>query len=345
MKLSPTSSFGRLTHLVGVVLALTLVILFANGVTADDSTDFQTKIHAMRAKANHGQKPIPLLKGSLTKMVTEPSRQFGAVVLFTSLTKQFDCGPCQDFQSAYQLVTQSWTKTATQPDDLVFFMADVAKISQEILQQLNINNIPHLLYYPPNEPGQTPARLTDGQALNLMQTGMEPGKIVQLIGQQAGHEFHLYKPFDWTWAAMVTTGVVLGGFALVFVLPQLQFNFHGLKVACSAFVIVTTMVMCSGYMFVKIRNMPFISQKGNQLVYVLPHFQQQLGVETQIVTVLYSLCGVLAVALVNRVPKFQSPVSRNVGACIIMGLLLVTYSALIVVFRQKYPHYPYHLFL
>ncbi|KAJ1959187.1 oligosaccharyl transferase subunit ost3/OST6 [Dispira parvispora] len=105
------------------------------------------------------------------------------------------------------------------------------------------------------------------------------------------------------------------------------------------------MVMCSGYMFVKIRSMPFMSQKNNKPVYVQPQFQQQLGVETQIVTVLYSLCGALVVALVNRVPKFQSPVSRNVGACIIMGLFLVTYNALIVVFRQKYPHYPYRLFI
>ncbi|KAJ1959243.1 oligosaccharyl transferase subunit ost3/OST6, partial [Dispira parvispora] len=252
MKLSPTSSFGRLTRLVGLVMALALVILFMNGVAADGSKDFLTKFQTMRAKADHGQKPIELPGELLTKMVTEPSRPFGAVVLFTSLTKKFDCAPCRAFQSAYRLVTQSWIKTAAQPDDLMFFTVDVAKCTQEMLQKLNIQNIPHMLYYPPNHQDQTPAKLADGQVLELMPTGLEPGNIIQLIGRKAGRKFQLYKPFDWAWAAMVTAGVGLAGFALVFVVPRLQFNWQGLKVLCSALVIVVTMVMCSGYMFVKI---------------------------------------------------------------------------------------------
>lgn len=115
-------------------------------------------------------------------------------------------------------------------------------------------------------------------------------------------------------------------------------------------------------MFNHIRKVPYVAGDGKGGVsYFAGGFQNQFGLETQIVAALCKSClmrifgqqtndhvsdGVLAFATISlalKVPRMADPKSQSLAVIVWGGVLLVTYSFLLSVFRVKNGGYPFWL--
>jgi oligosaccharyltransferase complex subunit gamma len=157
--------------------------------------------------------------------------------------------------------------------------------------------------------------------------------------------------------------VVLGvGTALAsassFVLPIIQNRNIWASISLIAILLFT-----SGHMFNHIRKVPYIVGDGHGGVsYIAAGFQNQLGLETQIVAAIcktnsfhitwfrklicYIIDGVLsfcAITLAVKVPRISDSKSQQVAVIVWSVILFLVYSFLLSVFRVKNGGYPFSL--
>lgn len=170
------------------------------------------------------------------------------------------------------------------------------------------------------------------------------------------------RPINYT-AWIVSTTAVLGVVTLAvtawpYLSPVLQSR--NLWAALSLMVI---LLFISGHMFNHIRKVPYVTGDGRGGInYIVPGFQQQLGLETQIVAALcmsypflldlciYANCpiqdGALSfcvITLAIKVPRIADAKTQQVAVIGFGGLLFLVYSFLLSVFRVKNGGYPFSL--
>jgi oligosaccharyltransferase complex subunit gamma len=163
------------------------------------------------------------------------------------------------------------------------------------------------------------------------------------------------------WASGIT--LALGAITLAvtagpYLLPVLQ-NRMVWGFVCTSAVLLFT----SGHMFNQIRHVPYIAGDGKGgISYFSANFQNQLGLETQIVAALCkskssSLCflvdlltqlvdgllAVCAVRLAHSVPRIAESRKQQVAVLAWGGILFLFYSFLLSVFRIKNGGYPLSL--
>lgn len=150
-----------------------------------------------------------------------------------------------------------------------------------------------LLFLPPRAP-LSKAISYDFNAHGFEATGLS-SHISQLIGKPIGYR----KPFPWRTAAIFSLAAMVVTSAVLYIFAKVQASMEGqgrgglnwrmavgwiLQLLCLA----TITIMCAGYMWNNIRGAPYMSMGQNGKVeYFAGGFQNQLGVETQIVA---SIC-------------------------------------------------------
>jgi len=110
--------------------------------------------------------------------------------------------------------------------------------------------------------------------------------------------------------------------------------------------IIICLLMTSGFMWNQIRNPPFIAADPTtrQPVFFAGGFQNQHGIETQIVALLYSICSYAVVLLSTRVTKIDNPIFQRLAIYFGLVLFVVGYSVVLALFNKKHEGYPYALF-
>lgn len=178
----------------------------------------------------------------------------------------------------------------------------------------------------------------------------------------------LRRPINWVRIATVTT-LVLGAITGIIVAwPFISFVIQSRNLWASMSVI-AVLLFTSGHMFNHIRGAPYVAGNGKGGVqYITPGFQNQLGIESQIVAALCkssssSCCaaridhrflelttplsdGILAFAtthLALKVPRIQDPKKQQAAVFIWCAVTYGFYSILMSIFRKKNGGYPYIL--
>ena len=108
--------------------------------------------------------------------------------------------------------------------------------------------------------------------------------------------------------------------------------------------VVFSTVMCSGYMWNQIRTPPYQGRASPGKSAVIANgYQQQYGIETNIVAALYLIISSSFVGLskVRQVPGM----GKYVVFSILMAIFLFSYSVMFKVFKIKSGSYPFQLFL
>jgi oligosaccharyltransferase complex subunit gamma len=119
------------------------------------------------------------------------------------------------------------------------------------------------------------------------------------------------------------------------------FQSRNLWAAISLMVI---LLFISGHMFNHIRKVPYVTGDGRGGInYIVPGFQQQLGLETQIVAALYGVLSFCVITLAIKVPRIADAKTQQVAVIGFGGLLFLVYSFLLSVFRVKNGGYPFSL--
>ncbi|KAL1310810.1 hypothetical protein AAFC00_001049 [Neodothiora populina] len=276
--------------------------------------------------------------------LTKAPRDYSVAVLLTALEARFGCVLCQDFQPEWNLLAKSWAKGDKDSQSrLVFGTLDFAN-GQKTFQSLMLQTAPVLLLFPPTlgpdaKPDGAPVRFDFSTGTNRA----EP--IHAWLGRHlpSSPTPPFNRPFNWM-KLIITTVSVLGFITLAavagpYVLPLLQNR--NLWAAIS---IIAVLLFTSGHMFNHIRKVPYIAGDGKGgISYFAGGFQNQFGLETQIVAAMYGILAFATISLALKVPRVVDPKVQGIMIIVWGGVMLAMYSFLLSVFRMKNGGYPFWL--
>ncbi|GMM56707.1 dolichyl-diphosphooligosaccharide--protein glycotransferase [Maudiozyma humilis] len=310
---------------------------------------------ARAAKAPHGI--IPLDDFSFKDVLDGP-RDFYIVALLTCTEPGVGCSACFEFNPVFDAIAESWVRDhadGVSSDDpakaLYFAKADLedAQAVPEIFKFYSIERVPRLMFFTPD------GSIHDYHLLNLPQQKSYAGaaEFITNLKMAVGiSDYNVYQPRDWSTVIIAAfvgfTVVYLGRKHSAAVSAVLTSRYVWALAAC-AFIT----LMSGGYMYNKMRGTPMAGadNDGNVIYFWPAEFQNQYGIESQIVSVIYALLSATFVGLVVGVPKLEkfyqgSASGATVVAGIVAVLLLVTYvlfAGLTNLFAIKSPRYPFEL--
>ncbi|KAF9082738.1 oligosaccharyl transferase subunit ost3/OST6 [Mortierella sp. AD031] len=265
-------------------------------------------------------------------------RNYSMVVLFTAISPEFNCVPCQNFDPEYKMVAAGWSKLANKSQ--LFFSVLDFKAGQAIFQKFGMNSAPSVLYFPvsgsiSNDPSQ--------DRYDFGKSGFQAESFAAWLQSRSGISVQVQRPFDY----MDLAAKVLGTFTTVFSITL--FVRKGRKIFTSKYFwstvsMITIFVMISGHMWNQIRNPPYSQQSHDgRSGFIAGGFQNQFGIETQVVAVLYSLLTASTIGLIAVVPRMDNPLGQRTVVWMCMGTFTFVFSVLTLVFRMKNPGYPFTL--
>lgn len=151
------------------------------------------------------------------------------------------------------------------------------------------------------------------------------------------------RPFNWAKLVTVTT-IIAGGLTAVFVAyPYVGFILHNRNLWAGLSVI-AVLLFTSGHMFNHIRGTPYVSGDGKGgIQYFTGGFQNQLGLESQIVAAIYGVLAFSTISLALKVPRIADARTQQIYVLIWGAVMFGGYSFLLSVFRIKNGGYPFWL--
>ena len=243
------------------------------------------------------------------------SRSFGLVLLFTTNSVDLGCKSCTDFDPEFDLIARSWKLdhpdfvSNVDPNVKLLFAKAVLDSPQNIpnvFKLFKLQQIPKLFYFPPG------SNLNNFETIDIPQDSSVEriNKVVNWIktlSKLNSNDFMIHQQIDWT-NVFVTCFII---FSTVYIV-QKNYNLF-LRFVASKWVwgfssVIFILLMISGYMFTKMRQVPLAGadRNGDIVYFAMNDFQNQFGIETQIVALFYGVIGVLMITLIKIIPTFDS---------------------------------------
>ncbi|KAG5952591.1 hypothetical protein E4U53_000467 [Claviceps sorghi] len=279
------------------------------------------------------------------KTLTDSPRDYAAAVVLTALDSRYGCSLCLELKPDWELLASSWTKgDRKQESRLIFGVLDFADDAKDIFRSLGLQTAPVLLLYPPTT---GPHAVPSGEPVRFDFSGVpsSPELIHAWLARNLPGRPHpeLKRPINYMrWASVITffAGVVTAAVsAAPYILPVIQNR--NLWAAGS---MIAILLFISGHMFNHIRKVPYVAGDGGRgIVYFTPGFQNQLGLETQIVAAVYGVLSFCTIALANKVPRMTNAKSQSVAVLVWAAAMFFIYSYLLSSFRFKNGSYPFYL--
>ncbi|OAR02580.1 hypothetical protein LLEC1_00333 [Akanthomyces lecanii] len=288
--------------------------------------------------------PSLQLKETSYKSLTSSSRDYSVAVLLTALDARFGCQLCREFQPEWDLLAKSWLKGDKVGDSrLLFGTLDFEK-GKEVFASLGLQTAPVVMLFPPTE-GPHAAASPEPVRYDFT-TGAAGAENIHawLSRHMAGRPTPPVKrPINYIrWATGIT--ILLGaGTALAtaspYILPIVQNRNIWASIS-----LVSVLLFTSGHMFNHIRKVPYIAGDGRGgISYFAGGFQNQFGLETQIIAAIYGLLSFCTITLAVKVPRMTDAKTQQITVFIWGAVLFLMYSFLLSVFRFKNAGYPFSL--
>ncbi|OLY79631.1 Magnesium transporter protein 1 [Smittium mucronatum] len=271
-------------------------------------------------------------------LVQSPN-DFNLVILLTTLDESLGCSRCQEIQPEINAISNYW-KTSENKDDL-FFVYVEAKNSIEVFRKLQISDPPRLLSFPSKtktknenmKPGEM--RLTSGS---------DAVKISKALNQALGYEFGISRPFDYLDFAYKGLQVIMGAAFLYLAFTNISLVKDMVKNLFLAGIMMFVVSMNSGYVWTHIKNPPYMNGGGSNK-YFAPGMQDQLGVETLIISSLYGTCATIVIFMIKRVPKIKNEYVQSAVMIVAMIALVVAASYVFSDYAIKNSGYPFRILI
>lgn len=261
-----------------VSLTLPLVGLAAKKTPAERFNDFYAKAQI--------SSPIKLKETSYKSLTSTP-RDYSAVVLLTALESRFGCQLCREFQPEWELLSKSWTNGDKNGDSRLLFGTLDFSNGRDIFMSLNLQTAPVLLFFPPTT-GPHAASSPDPLRFDFTSGPQKAEFVHSWIAKHLPGRPHppVKRPIDWfRW--ITTTTLVFGTGTAVAVAWPYVYPIVTSRRLWSAGSLIAILLYTSGFMFNHIRKVPYVSGDGKGGInYIAGGFQNQLGLETQIIAAL-----------------------------------------------------------
>ncbi|KAF5652494.1 hypothetical protein F25303_3182 [Fusarium sp. NRRL 25303] len=291
------------------------------------------------------QSSTPLkLKESTYKTLTSTPRDYSVAVLLTAADARFSCQLCREFQPEWDLLGKSWAKGDKAGNSrLIFGTLDFVD-GREIFMSLGLQTAPVLLLFQPTV-GPHAAQKPEPLRYDFSAGPPTAEKVHSWLARQLPDRPHpaVKRPFNYAgWAITITIvlGVITAG---VVAWPYVSHILQSRNL-WAALSLMTILLFTSGHMFNHIRKVPYVTGDGRGGVnYIASGFQNQLGLETQVVAAIYGVLSFCAISLAIKVPRIAEAKSQQVAVIAFGGALFLVNSFLLSVFRVKNPGYPFSL--
>ncbi|CAI7678352.1 unnamed protein product [Penicillium manginii] len=286
--------------------------------------------------------PVDLESSSFAELTTAP-RDYYAAVLLTALDARYGCAMCREFDPEWSLMARSWNK-GSKPDDLkvVFGTLDFDK-GKAVFQKLMLQTAPVLLLFPPTI---GPFAKLDAEPLRYDFTSpIGAEALYAWIGRHLpeGPKPALVRPFNYMRLVSAVT-IVMGAITLVTVLSPYLLPIIQNRNLWAAVSLIAILLFTSGQMFNHIRKVPYVAGDGQGgISYFAGGFQNQFGMETQIIAAIYAVLSFATIALALKVPRMEDIKGQQLAVLIWGAVLFLTYSFLLSVFKVKNGGYPFYL--
>lgn len=287
--------------------------------------------------------PVKLSDVTYQSLTTAP-RDYSVTVLLTAMDARYGCQLCRDFQPEWELLAKSWVKGDKKAESrMAFATLDFAN-GRDTFLSLGLQTAPVLLHF---RPTSGPHAVAAPEPVRYDFTSGPP-KAEQVRSWLVRHtpdrpHPEISRPINWVrWIVSVTAVLGIVTFAVTaapYILPVFQ-N----RNIWAAISIITILLFTSGHMFNHIRGVPYLGQDNRGgVVYFTGGFQSQVGIETQLVATMYGMMAFCAISLAAKVPRMDNPRAQQVAVIIWGGILLLTSSFFLNIFRIKNAGYPFSL--
>ncbi|KAK3395271.1 hypothetical protein B0H63DRAFT_408684 [Podospora didyma] len=315
--------------------------LFAAGSFAAKKTS-EERFKAFHIKSLSSA-PVKLSDGSYRDLTATP-RDYTSAVLLTAMDARFGCQLCREFQPEWDLLSRSWIKgDKAAASRVVFATLDFAD-GRDTFMSLSLQTAPVLLLFPPTT---GPHAAASSEPLRYDFTAGPPSAemVHAWIARHTPDRPHPQVKRPINWIKWVTTIVaVSGSFTAAYVAWPIVLPIIQSRNVWAAISLIAILLFTSGHMFNHIRQVPYVAGDGKGGVnYFAAGFQNQYGMETQVVAAMYGVLSFAAISLAVKVPRIADPKAQGVAVLAWGGVMVVMYSFLLSVFRIKNAGYPFSL--
>ncbi|KAI0797905.1 oligosaccharyl transferase subunit OST3/OST6 family [Abortiporus biennis] len=295
----------------------------------------QQEIHAELVKLAAQNNGVIKLDERTYNMLTTSKRNWTSAVQLTAMDKRRKCIPCREFDPAFQEVAKAWTTVPAEQRDSHFFATLDFDNGISVFQKLGVQSAPIVHLYPATEGPRRPANGRTAPSTYDFSNGLDAGPLAEQLSIHTPVPIPYKAPFDWSrWGTFI--GVALLSLASIrFIAPVLKNRW-----TWAIGTVLTVLVMTSGYMFTRIRGVPFSGGNGQ---WIAPGYQNQFGQETQVIAMIYGLLASAFLMLTVITPYTQSPKRQKAQVYLWSIVIFIMYSVLISIFRVKNRGYPFKL--
>ncbi|KAJ3067011.1 oligosaccharyl transferase subunit ost3/OST6 [Podochytrium sp. JEL0797] len=319
-------------------MQLGLFLLSLVALVSAYSSDYKVaKINKLAAE--HPDLPITLDTKTFN-LVTETPRNYSMFVVLTAVGDQFQCAPCKLFAEEIKLVTSALHKKG--PKGQAYFGVLDFAIGKEVFHKYKLTSVPFVYHFPPTEGPNKRTIKEEFEIYDLNRLGTKAEDFTFWVEKHAGVKIQVRRPIDYKVYGSYAL-FTIGTLGSLFVLRTQILAFLSEKRLWQMMSLSFIVIFCSGYMWNQIRGPPFIGSDNGKPKIFADGFQNQFVAESQIVGVLYGLISVFFVLLYTQVPKIQSPAAQRTATFVLAALFIVSYSALLRVFKFKNGGYPFTL--
>ncbi|KAG5440621.1 hypothetical protein PCK2_000331 [Pneumocystis canis] len=256
--------------------------------------------------------------------------------MFTINEEQYSCNLCKKLDPIFRLVARSRYKTHPKSEELFFGILDFSS-SPEVFEQLQLTTVPVIMVYPATI-GPNALKNSKPRMLNIKDGDISSLWIAQAISQETNQPITIIQFFNYGKLFFYSFLTLL--FA---VFLKITHSFVFFIIVKKELWLALILLFNSGYMYTRIRNIPFTGYDNNNPVYISRSFSSQYGVESQIVSIFYLILMLTIILLTIVIPKISNKRKQTTTAILLILFQFITFSFLINTFQIKNPGYPFKL--
>ncbi|OAX44674.1 hypothetical protein K503DRAFT_728980 [Rhizopogon vinicolor AM-OR11-026] len=268
-------------------------------------------------------------------LLTSSKRDWSASIHFTALSPQRRCAPCKEFDPSFTAVARAWAGVAKEHRDQHFFATLDFDDGYTVFQKIGMASAPAVHVYPATEGPNASAK--KAPFTFDFQHGFEAGPLAEQLSVHTPVPIPYKPPFDWSRWGSVASLIPIVTLIFRFIKPVLQNRW-----VWAAGTVLTSLVMTSGYMFTRIRGVPYVGPNG---AWIAQGFQNQFGQEVQVVTLVYGVLAGSFLMLIVVTPRQMSAVRQRTQVYLWTAVNFLVFNILISLFRVKNPGYPFKLLI
>ncbi|CCF50733.1 hypothetical protein NDA11_005308 [Ustilago hordei] len=273
--------------------------------------------------------------------ITAQPRDYAVSALLTTTTGGIKCPPCVAFQPEFEKVASQWNSDKAVKSKHVFVKVEFSR-GKSTFAQFQLQHAPVLLTFPATSKREPNPRHV---SFDFNDRGFSAPEVADHLNKLLKMNFKYKQPLNTKLITASITGVITLAGAVFFIGPHLPSLFKSSKPIWMLLCLGSMILFTSGHMWNSIRGAPYVAiGAGGRPEYFAGGFQNQYGVETQIVAAIYSLLAFSFIALTVLVPAQRDATRQRAGVYVWSAIFLGTFSLLFYIFRTKNPSYPFRLF-